>query len=102
MWPRDVAVRIVDVRDAPVQRLVSDQAAGDLNLGKLWHPPVLPSRGPASADVADGRAAHSDGAEAGPAAPNASPRLVRSTVCRSSARACSRKGRIASRATRIS
>src|SRR5690242_19002103 len=50
MWPRDVAVGIVDVRDAPVQRLVSDQAAGDLNLGKLWHPPVLPSRGPASAD----------------------------------------------------
>jgi hypothetical protein len=30
-----------------VQGLVSDQAAGNLNLGKLWHSPVLPARGPA-------------------------------------------------------
>src|SRR6266487_5953009 len=37
MRPHDVAVGIVDVHDAPVQGLVSDQAAGDLNLGKLWH-----------------------------------------------------------------
>src|SRR5450755_1819063 len=47
MGPPDVAVGIVDVHDAPVQGTVSDQAAGNLNLGKLWHSPVLPARGPA-------------------------------------------------------
>src|SRR5215831_8789639 len=41
MWPGDVDVGIVDVHDPPVQGPFSDQAAGDLNLGKLWHPPVL-------------------------------------------------------------
>jgi hypothetical protein len=46
MRPPDVAVGIVDIHDAPVQGLVSDQAAGGLNLGKLWHPPVLPDRQP--------------------------------------------------------
>src|SRR5271155_3692327 len=45
MRPPDVTVRIVDVHDAPVQGLVSDQATGSLNLGKLWHPSVLPDRG---------------------------------------------------------
>ena len=40
----DVAVGIVHIHDAPLQGLVSDQAAGRLNLGKLGHLPVLPSR----------------------------------------------------------
>src|SRR5690348_16966320 len=43
--PGHVGVGVVDIHDAPVQGPVSDQAAGGLNLGKLWHPPVLPARG---------------------------------------------------------
>ena len=49
--PTDVAVGIVHVHDPPVQRLVSDQAAGRLNLGKLGHTSVLPSRAPSRCTV---------------------------------------------------
>src|SRR4249919_3934037 len=61
MRPPDVAIGIVDVHDAPVQGLVSDQAAGGLNLGKLWHPPVLPARGSGKRQSSDQRPASQPG-----------------------------------------
>jgi hypothetical protein len=42
--PADERVGVVDSHDAPVQGLISDQAAGGLDLGKLRHLTVLPAR----------------------------------------------------------
>jgi hypothetical protein len=42
--PADERVGVVDRDDATVQRLVGDELAGRLDLGKFWHLPVLPVR----------------------------------------------------------
>jgi hypothetical protein len=39
--PAHVRVGVINVRDAPVQRVVGDEAAGGLDFGKFWHAPVL-------------------------------------------------------------